>query len=104
MKNHKNLYTETGEPKRIRCYMIKRNPKPADYITVVYTHANFAGYPIGTILYRAMSGQPFHPLGFCQWGEASGLFNAGGSLIQFSELPKDCQEVVLRDYKELWEA
>jgi len=100
----KNLYTESGEPKRIRCYMIKSNPKPVDYITVVFTHANFAGYPIGRVVYRAMSGKPFHPLGFSIWEEVScGYFNARGSVVKFSELPIDCQEVVMNDYKELWD-
>ena len=102
--DHKNLYNEKGEPKRIACYMYKQNPKPcADYITVVYTHANFAGYPIGTTVYRAMSGKPFHPLGIGLWGETNSCqFKAGGSRVKFSELPVDCQELVRRDYEELW--
>jgi hypothetical protein len=100
-----NLYTETGEPKRIRCYMFKRDSRPVDYITVVFTHINFAGYPLGTVLYRAMSGKPFHPLGYCQWGEGKSYsFHAGGSIVKFSELPIDCQEVIRNDYKDIWES
>jgi len=100
----KNLYTETGEPKRIACYMIKSEPKPADYITVVYTYASKVGYPVGTVLYRAMSGKPYHPLGFGQWGEGyQHNFRPGGSKIKFSDLPADCQDLVRRDYKELWD-
>ena len=99
----KNLYTETGEPKRIKCYMQKRR-KTCDYITVVYTYASKAGFPVGTVLYRGMSEYPNHPLGFGQWGEArQGSFAPGGSRISFSELPEDCQDLVLRDYKALWE-
>lgn len=102
--NYENLYTKTGEPKRIRCYMIKSEPKPADYITVVYTYASKAGFLKGSVQYRAMSGKPFHPLGYAQWGEGwQWNFRPGGSRIKFSDLPKDCQELVIRDYKEIWE-
>ena len=104
MTKHKNLYTENGEPKRIRCYMFKQNPKPyADYITVVYTYTSEAGYPIGTTVYRTMSGAPFHPLGIRLWGEQRKPFHVGGSRVKFSELPHDCQELVRRDYSEPWE-
>lgn len=101
----RNLYTETGEPKRIACYMVKSKSRPADYITVVYTYASKAGYPVGTVLYRAMNGNPYHPaFGYCQWGEGwQHNFKAGGSRVKFSDLPSDCQEVVRNDYKELWE-
>lgn len=101
----KNLYNELGEPKRIRCYMIKRKPYPTDYITVVFTHVSGVGYPTGVVLFRAMNRLPFSPLGFCQWGEAlQHNFKPGGSRVKFSDLPKDCREVALRDYKELWES
>ena len=99
----KNLYTETGEPRRIRCYMQKRRTT-YDYITVVYTHASKAGFPVGTVLFRGMSEDPYHPLGYGMGGEGSrGSFNPGGSRVSFSELPKNCQDLVLRDYKALWE-
>jgi hypothetical protein len=101
----KNLYTESGEPKRITCYMIKREPIPADYITVIYTYANKIGLPVGHIMYRAMSEAPYHPLGICIWGEGErGRFNPGGSRIKFSDLPEDCQEVVRNDYRDIWES
>ena len=101
---HINLYTETGEPKRVRCYMYKRNPKPfADWITVVYTHANRAGYPIGTTVYRTMSEDPSHPQGVGLWGEQREPLRAGGSRVKFSELPEKCRVLVMQDYKELWE-
>ena len=99
----KNLYTETGEPRRIKCYMQKRR-KTYDYITVVYTHASKVGFPVGTVLYRGMSEDPYHPLGFGQWGEhRHGSFTPGGSRVSFSELPKNCQDLALRDYKAIWE-
>ena len=101
----KKLYTETGEPKRVRCYMYKRVPKPfADYITVVFTYAGGAGYPHGYAQYITMSGEPCHPQGVCLWGEAyAHRFKPGGSRVKFSELPRDCQEVVRRYYREMWE-
>ncbi|MCL2062057.1 MAG: hypothetical protein FWH03_05475 [Firmicutes bacterium] len=103
-----NLYTESGEPKRIRCYMFKQEPKPyCDWVTVVFTYANNAGYPVGTVIFRTMSGDPFHPLGIGMWGEhdrfRKGLFRPGGSRVKFSEIPEKCQELVRMDYKELWE-
>lgn len=105
----KNLYTENGEPKRIRCFMYKQEPKPyADWITVVFTYASKAGYSIGTVLFRGMSGDPTHPLGigyFEEWDiYRKGIPRFGGSRVKFSELPDKCQELVRRDYKELWEA
>ena len=97
-----NLYTKTGEPKRIKCYMAKRNPT-TDYITVVYTNAFRLGYPVGTVLYRGMNDIPTHPQGFGQWGEAyQHNFRAGGSRVAFSDLPEECQKVIRWDYEELW--
>ena len=100
----KNLYTTTGEPKRIRCYMQKVK-KSVDYITIVFTYAHYAGYPIGTVLYRAMNDLPFHPAyGFAQWGEGNQCsFRPGGSRVAFVDLPNDCKELIMRDYKDLWE-
>ncbi len=97
------LYTETGEPKRIRCYMYKREPRPFfDYITVVFTHAHLYGNP-GRVFYRGMSADPFHPLGFGQGGEVS-RWNSkpGGSRVSFSDLPEPCQRLVMQDYEEIW--
>ena len=104
-KRLSSFYTESGEPKRIRCYMYKGRKRSADYITVVYTYGSRAvGLPKYTVLYRGMSGQPYHPLGFCQWGEASQCnFRPGGSRVHFSELPQDCQDVVRNDYKYIWD-
>ena len=102
----KNLYTDNGEPRRIRCYMIKREPRPLDYITVVFTYASKAGYPVGTVVYRGMSANPCHPLGFGQWGEHDlnrhKTFVPGGSRVKFSELPEECKQLVRQDYEELW--
>ena len=98
----KKLYNEAGEPIRVRCYMQKRNPT-TDYITVVYTYINKAGYPPGTVLYRGMNDTPTHPQGFGMMGEAwRHSFNPGGSMVSFSDLPQECQEVVRQDYRDIW--
>ena len=103
----KNLYTETGEPKRIACYMYKQEPKPyEDWVTVVYTHYSKSDPEyIGKVVYTTMSGDPFHPLGIGLSGEAErGKFKPGGSRVKFSELPPKCQELVRRDYIDIWES
>ena len=100
------LYKENGEPRFIRCYETKRNPT-VDRFTVVFTRANVWGgkrYE-GRVVYVSMSGNPFSPQGVCCHDEVEWQrFCPCGSRITFAELPKDCQEVVLRDYKDLWEA
>jgi hypothetical protein len=86
--------------------MYKQEPKPhADYITIVYTYAHKLGFPIGRVLYRSMNGCPYHPaLGICQWGEGwQNEFYPGGSRVSFSDLPEDCQKIILNDYKYLWD-
>ena len=101
----KHLYRANGTPKRIRCYMYKGKDRPIDYITVVFTYACHAGFPQGSVQYRAMNENPYHPAyGFCQWGEAwQWNFKAGGSRVNFSDLPEDCKEIVRYDYKSIWE-
>jgi len=105
-KHHgKNLFNVKGEPVRIRCFMYKQIPKPyADYITVVYTNTRRAGFPAGTVLYRSMNDRPRDPQGIGIWGEGQQWnFKAGGSSVNFSDLPEECREVVLNDYRDLWE-
>lgn len=65
-----------------------------DRYTVVYmdeperSHGNFAA--------RAMSEDPFHPLGFGQWCSATPGPHLGRR-IKFEDLPTDCQKLVLQD-------
>jgi hypothetical protein len=83
---------------------MKRNPT-VDRFTVVYTRANVWGGKdyCGRVFYLGMSHDPFLPQGFVQHGEAwRWQFNPGGSRVEFSSLPSDCQEFVKRDYAELW--
>jgi hypothetical protein len=63
-----------------------------------------------------MSASPFHPQGFGQHGEskrqidvnksgfapAMGRKNHLGTRIPFYALPMDCQNLVLRDYRNIW--
>ena len=104
MSESTKLFNEAGVPKRIMCFKQKRGGS-LDCITVVFTQALKAGYPRGTVLYRAMSEMPFSPIGYALWGEDMRYrFRPGGSRINFSDLPKDCQELVLADYKALWKS
>jgi len=58
--------------------------------------------------YLNMEAHPFHPQGVCQHGEGAqydpvhrliggNLYSYLGKEIQFSNLPEDCQEAVMRD-------
>lgn len=88
----------------------------ADRYTAVFT-GNYSGKVRGWCQYVVMNEIPYHPLyGVCQHGEHSkiididkwgfppnyGKSNHLGLRIKFQDLPKDCQEIVLSDYKELW--
>ena len=99
-----------GVPKYVRCY---DDGKSIDRYTVVFT-GHYRGK--GWFQYLSMNAAPFHPQGFGQHGEcqrqidvnksgfapAIGRKNHLGTRIPFSALPADCQTLVLRDYKEIW--
>lgn len=95
---HADNYT----PRFIRCWEFKRTPTPLDRFTVVYTNTKKAGHPKGITYFRAMSGNPYH--GYAEWGESKTMYFARshGTQIPFSDLPIDCQAVVLDDYQALW--
>ena len=75
--------------------------RTCDRYTVVYEPYDLYGKPV--FAYVTMSGEPFHPQGFCQHGEAVGnrpTHAWGGDIgrvIAFEELPADCQRVVETD-------
>lgn len=91
-----------------------------DRYTVVYTgRAATSKGPDGRrwFSYVGMSASPFHPQGFGQHGEnpdrqidvnphgwppAIGRSNHLGRRINFSDLPPDCQRLVISDYREIW--
>lgn len=85
-----------------------------DRYTVVFT-GNYAGRG-GRCHYLGMSSRPIHPQGFGQHGEHDMTIDApsgfppkvgdkvrfGGRRITFHQLPEECQELVLYDYKAIW--
>ena len=110
----------SGIPRWIRCY--DEGPNAYDRYTVVYT----GRYAKGTgadrrYQYVCMSEMPFSPCGLGQhgssehiidttrdglvgfkWPPAIGQKGFLGTRIQFSDLPIDCQKLVISDYRELW--
>jgi hypothetical protein len=106
-----------GIPKYIRCYDNGGvdNGGSIDRYTVVYTGNYRRGK--GWFQYVGMSESPFHPQGFGQHGEnptqidvnkwgfapAMGRKNHLGRRIPFTQLPPDCQKLVLSDYKDIWQ-
>lgn len=117
----KDRLMPNGIPKYVRCY--DNGGESADRYTVVYSGKyRTVGLKRGERInswfqYVGMSENPFHPQGFGQHGEhptlidvdkwgfppAMGRKNHLGKRIPFSQLPPDCQKLVLRDYKDLWE-
>lgn len=102
-----------GIPKYVRCY--DNGGETYDRFTVCYTGR--AASADGVYPYVGMSAHPFYPQGFGQHGEttlrpcdtngwgyppAVGRKCHLGTRINFTDLPPDCQKLVLRDYKEIW--
>jgi len=101
-----------GVPKNIRAY--DNNGESIDRYTVVFT-GRYRGE--GWFQYLAMNSAPFHPQGFGQHGESQTQIDVNnwgfapamgrkchlGKRIPFSELPPDCQKLVMRDYRSIWE-
>jgi len=110
--NKQDLYDENGNPSAIVCF--DNGGETFDRYTVIflgeYTHLTG-----GVSWYVGMSENPFHPQGFGQHGEIFGeypvdisyvvgdFWDGNDEVIPFSDLPKACQELVMQDYKELWE-
>ena len=107
-----------GVPRYVRCY--DNGGESADRYTVAYTRRSNKiderGYD-RTYDFRAMSEHPFHPQGVGMWGETRhypvdaprGAWptKVGGSChlgtrIPFTDLPEDCQRLVVSDYMDLW--
>ena len=70
--------------------------KCIDRFSVIYL--NNLDRETGLYECRAMSAHPFHPMGFCQMTLAKPGKHLGKS-IQFTDLPVDCQKVILSDYR-----
>jgi hypothetical protein len=71
--------------------------KTVDRYTVVYTPFESGGETF--FPYVGMSDSPFHPQGFGQHGELRHRYTrqSGERVLNFAELPKDCQKLVLQD-------
>ncbi len=106
-----NRLMPNGIPKYVRIYDL---PEFADQYTIVFS-GNYKKND-GYFLVIGMGAMPYHPQGICQhseypypidaklgWAPAIGRKCHLGIRINFSDLPKDCQTVVIDDYKELWE-
>ncbi len=115
-----NTLLPGGVPKYVRCY--DNGGKTADRYIAVYT-GNYRirglkrGERVNTnYLHVCMSEYPFHPQGVGLHGESPsqidtnsfgfapmiGKRNHLGRRIAFTDLPPDCQRLVLSDYREIW--
>lgn len=101
-----------GVPRYVRVY--DNGGESYDQYTVVFS-GRYAGRTPGTCDYLGMSAEPFHPCGFGQHGEARHVIDAPlgwppamgrschlGKRIPFTDLPEPCQQLVVSDYKALW--
>lgn len=91
-----------GIPRYIRCY--DNGGRSADRYTVVFT-GRYKGRQ--GCDYLAMSAYPFHPQGVGQHGWNKNVIDRPsyghlGWKIKFSDLPEDCQKLVLQDYRDIW--
>jgi hypothetical protein len=87
------MKTEIVNEKRIKCY--DNCGKTIDRYTVVYLDEIECDFKK---LYsaRGMSSSPFHPQGFGCFTSAQ-LGNHLGKRVLFSNLPIDCQKLVIQD-------
>lgn len=104
----RKFYKPGGEPVYVRCY--DNGGRSFDRYTVVYSgryRKVVRGYARDEFQYVGMSECPFNPQGFGQHGSSPQLIDRPtyghlGKKIKFSDLPADCQRLVLQDYKEIW--
>lgn len=108
-----------GVPRYVRCYETEEIHKCGERYTVCFTGHGSRDHGFG---FRGMSADPFHPQGIGMWGEggnqpvdtmgekknhwywppAIGRKCHVGKRIKFTDLPADCQRLVIQDYKEIW--
>lgn len=95
-----------GVPRYIRCY--DNGGTSFDRYTVVFT-GRYTHKTNRAFWYLGMSENPFHPQGFGQHGESefkpidTPSYKHLGKKIEFKDLPKDCQKLVMQDYLYLWD-
>ncbi len=107
-----------GIPKYVRIW---DKPECADRYTVIFS-GNYRkkrnGQPgqLEQVQVIGMSENPTHPQGFCQhmeypnhidtkdgWAPAVGRKTHLGRRITFQDLPKQCQAIIINDYKDIWQ-
>lgn len=102
-------FMPNGIPRYIRIY--DNGGESADRYTVCYTGRyrkfNKERREWDWWQYVGMSENPFFHLGICQHGESAERIDQPsykhlGKRIKFADLPRDCQAVVLSDYREIW--
>ena len=112
VKRYKALMPNNS-PRYVRCYDLG-NDSSADRYTVCFT-GNYRSHG-NHFQYLAMSGEPFHPQGVGQHGSNEDRIDVNksgfapamgrkchlGKRIPFSELPVDCQRLVMQDYRAIW--
>lgn len=91
-----------GIPKWIRCY--DNEGRSLDQYTILFTRKRLSGQ----FMYIAANAKPFHPQGFGQHDFSDEpidypTYGHLGKKIKFTDLPPDVQELVVSDYKEIWE-
>lgn len=110
-QERRNSLVPNGVPRYIRCYDNGGSEKEngtVDRYTVVYT-GNYRGKTKGWHDYVGMSGAPFHPQGVGMHGQSEHQpvdrpsYGHLGKKIKFSDLPQDCQTLVLQDYLYFWD-
>ena len=110
-QERRNSLVPNGVPRYIRCYDNGGSEKEngtVDRYTVVYT-GNYRGKTKGWHDYVGMSGAPFHPqgVGMHEQSEFQPVdrpsYGHLGKKIKFSDLPQDCQTLVLQDYLYFWD-
>ena len=103
-----DLYNPDGEPIRVRCY--DNGGESADRYTVVFT-GKYRHKTDGEFWYVGMSDNPYHPQGVGMHGSSPTRIDGYGvstghlgKRLQFNQLPKPCQDLVISTYADLWDA
>lgn len=108
--SRKERLMPNGIPRWIRCYDNGGAEKDGtlDRYTVVFTKKSITKNRPHAFMHLGMNAAPFHPQGIAQHGDSEGqpidrpTYGHLGKKIRFEDLPQDCKDLVLRDYKELW--
>ena len=103
--NRKQRLLLNGIPRYIRCY--DNGGETIDRYTAVFT-GNYRKKTGGEFWHLCMSANPYHPQGMGQHGGSNDqidkpTYSHLGKKINFTDLPADCQKLVLHDYIYLWD-